>query len=640
MAAIPSPVDQATQSNYLDIETTHLELDWTVDWSQRIIRGKATLHLRARSSSSSVDKVVLDTSYLAIKTCSLVENDKDLAFSIPPKRQHPVLGSALTISLPAPLQKGETVAISIEYATTDECTALGWLNAEQTDSKRYPFMYSQCQAIHARSLLPCMDTPAIKASYVARVKSTLPVLLSAQRTVPPLEDGVPEIDGTEHEYVWEQKIKIPSYLIAIAGGELAFRPLGKRTGIWAEPGKVDACAYEFEQDAERMVSTAEQLCGPYRWGRYDALVLPASFPYGGMENPNCTFLTPALVVGDRSQVDVVAHEASHSWHGNDVSCDGWSSFWLNEGWTTYTERLVALKLHGPAARDFEYIQGYKAMTDDLKRFDKDGMRKAQRLHIPYEFGEDPDEFYSSVAYNKGANFLYYLEKLVGGVEVFNPYQKAYIQAFEGKSLTTQQWEEHFWSYWSQFPEKEQILREKVDWNAWFNGEGLELPVKMEYDTTLADRAYSLASSWHSSRTLSDADLARKFSASDLQGWSATQIVLFLETLGTQDVYGKETVEAFEGIYGFNKNANPEIKLRWFLFALKAGLYAPETAHWVRNQGRMKYCRPTYRAIYQVDKDLARETFEEYGVGFLHPIARRLIAQELGLEAGGDKGKKQ
>ena len=291
-----------------------MELDWTVDWSQRIIRGKATLHLRARSSSSSVDKVVLDTSYLAIKTCSLVENDKDLAFSIPPKRQHPVLGSALTISLPAPLQKGETVAISIEYATTDECTALGWLNAEQTDSKRYPFMYSQCQAIHARSLLPCMDTPAIKASYVARVKSTLPVLLSAQRTVPPLEDGVPEIDGTEHEYVWEQKIKIPSYLIAIAGGELAFRPLGKRTGIWAEPGKVDACAYEFEQDAERMVSTAEQLCGPYRWGRYDALVLPASFPYGGMENPCLTFLTPALIVGDRSQVDVVAHEASHSWH--------------------------------------------------------------------------------------------------------------------------------------------------------------------------------------------------------------------------------------------------------------------------------------------------------------------------------------
>ena len=288
-----------------------MELDWTVDWSQRIIRGKATLHLRARTL---VDKVVLDTSYLAIKRCSLAENDKELAFSIPPKRQHPVLGSALTITLPSPLPKGETVAISIEYATTDECTALGWLNAEQTDSKRYPFMYSQCQAIHARSLLPCMDTPAIKASYVAHVKSTLPVLLSAQRTVPPLEDGVPEIDGTEHEYVWEQKIKIPSYLIAIAGGELAFRPLGKRTGIWAEPGKVDACAYEFEQDAERMVSTAEQLCGPYRWGRYDALVLPASFPYGGMENPNATFLTPALIVGDRSQVDVVAHEASHSWH--------------------------------------------------------------------------------------------------------------------------------------------------------------------------------------------------------------------------------------------------------------------------------------------------------------------------------------
>ncbi|GAA5863563.1 hypothetical protein JCM3774_006527 [Rhodotorula dairenensis] len=630
MAAISSPVDQATQSNYLDIHPTHLELDWTVDWSQRIVRGTATHHFRARKDG--VDKVVLDTSYLAIKRCFGPHGD--LEFSLPAKR-HPVLGSALTISLPSPpLNKEDTAVISIEYATTDECTALGWLNAEQTDSKRYPFMYSQCQAIHARSLLPCMDTPATKATYRARVRSTLPVLLSAQRTVPPLEDGVPEIDGTEHEYVWEQKVKIPSYLIALAGGELAFRPLGARTGIWAEPGKVDACAYEFEQDAERMVSTAEQLCGPYRWGRYDALVLPSSFPYGGMENPNITFLTPALIVGDRSQVDVVAHEASHSWHGNDVSCDGWSSFWLNEGWTTYTERLVALKLHGPAARDFEYIQGYKAMTDDLKRFDKDGMRKAQRLHIPYEFGEDPDEFYSSVAYDKGANFLYYLEKLVGGVEVFNPYQKEYIRAFEGKSLTTQQWEEHFWSYWSRFPEKEQILREKVDWNAWFNGEGLELPVKMEYDTSLADRAYSLASAWNDSRTLSASDLANKFSPSDLHGWSATQIVLFLETLGTQARYGKEAVEAFEGIYRFNANANPEIKLRWFLFALKAGLYASEAAHWVRDQGRMKYCRPTYRAIFEVDPDLARATFKQYGVGFLHPIARRLIAQELGLE--GDK----
>lgn len=191
---------------------------------------------------------------------------------------------------------------------------------------------------------------------------------------------------------------------------------------------------------------------------------------------------------------------------------------------------------------------------------------------------------------------------------------------------------------------------------------------MEYDTSLADRAYSLASAWHSSRSLPAADLAAKFSASDLHGWSATQIVLFLETLGTQDRYGKETLEAFEGIYRFNANANPEIKvgrclpavstarewqscietfggltccldpgpqLRWFLFALKAGLYAPEAAHWVRDQGRMKYCRPTYRAIYEVDPDLARETFRQYGVGFLHPIARRLIAHELGLE--GDKG---
>lgn len=348
MAALPSPVDvsrfsadpqplrhhipthplprsrqQATQSNYRDISTTHLELDWTVDWQQRILRGAVTHHLVAKTDN--VRKVILDSSYLTIQRCFLRsassddqgDSTKDLEFSLPAKR-HPVLGSPLTISLPRPLARGDALRLVIEYATTDECTALGWLNASQTDSKRYPFVYSQCQAIHARSMIPLFDTPAVKATYSARVRSTLPVLLSARRTSPPLEDGVPEIDGREHQYEYDQPIAIPSYLIAIAGGELAFRSLGERTGIWAEPGMIERCEYEFREDAERMVRTAEELCGPYRWGRYDALVLPSSFPYGGMEIPQITFLTPALIVGDRSQVDVVAHEASHSWHVSPV----------------------------------------------------------------------------------------------------------------------------------------------------------------------------------------------------------------------------------------------------------------------------------------------------------------------------------
>ncbi|GAA5904016.1 hypothetical protein JCM5296_002508 [Sporobolomyces johnsonii] len=630
-APVPPSVDNATQSNFHDIRTTHLSLDWIVDWQQQIIRGSVTHSLTALKDG--VDKVIFDSSYLSIKRCFVVAEggqEEELTFDLP--KRHKSLGSALTVQLPKALKEGDKCELKIEYGTTDGCTALGWLTAEQTDSGKYPFLYSQCQAIHCRSLIPCQDTPSVKLTYSAVVYSTLPILLSARRTSPPPSAPQPVIDGTTHTYKFDQPIAIPSYLVAIAGGELAFKALGERTGIWAEPGVLDACAWEFEEDAEKIVKIAEELVTPYVWGRYDALVLPSSFPYGGMENPQVTFLTPALVVGDRSQVDVLAHECSHSWHGNLVSCANWDSFWLNEGWTTYTERLIALRLHGPAARDFEYIIGAKSLRDDLRRFNEPGMTKGQRLHIPYAFGEDPDDLYSGVAYDKGANFLLYLEKVVGGLEVFSPYQKAFVERFSGLSISTQDWLDHFWSYWGQYPEKERVLRETVDWDAWLHGEGLELPVKMEYDTSLADDAYALAASWDSSRSLAAAELEKRFSKKDIEGWSATQFVLFMETMGTYPSFEKErhAVEALDRAYGVMANKNPEIKLRWFLFVLKAGMYAEEAAAWVKTVGRMKYVRPIYRALDKVDHELAKKTFLA-SAKLLHPIARQLVARDLGLE---------
>ncbi|GAA6008260.1 hypothetical protein JCM10207_000057 [Rhodosporidiobolus poonsookiae] len=624
-----SPRDVTTQSNYQDIASTHIDLDLTVDWAQRILRGSVVHSMKVEADS--VDTAIFDSSYISIQRASIVSSagSKETTFSLP--KRHKVYGSALSVQLDRAYKKGETVQVKIEYQTTDECTALGWLEKEQTDSGKWPFVYSQCQAIHARSLIPIQDTPSVKLTYTAVVHSPLPVLLSALRTSPPLGAPEPPIDGTVRTYTWEQKTAIPSYLFAIAGGELAFAKLGERTGIWSEPGRLNECEWEFKEDAEKIVHVAEELTTPYVWGRYDALVLPSSFPYGGMENPNMTFLTPALIVGDRSQVDVLAHECAHSWHGNLVGCAGWDSFWLNEGWTTYTERLIALKLHGPAARDFEYVLGAKSLRDDLEKFEK-GEKKGQRLHIPYVFGEDPDDLYSGVAYDKGANFLYYLEKVVGGLEVFNPYQKDYIKTFSGKSITTADFERHFWQYWNQYPEKAKKLREEVDWEKWFNGEGLELPVKMEYDLSLAQACYDLASSWSSSRGLPHSELTARFKPSDLDGWSATQVVLFLETMGAADAFtehGGVVVETLGEVYGVRENKNPEIQLRWFLFALKAGLYAQDAATWVRRQGRMKYCRPIYKALNTVDSKLARKTFEENAT-FYHPIARGMIAKDLGL----------
>ncbi|GAA5829465.1 hypothetical protein JCM5353_001344 [Sporobolomyces roseus] len=619
--------DPATQSNYNDIRTTHLHLDWTVDFSQSFIRGSVVHSLVARKDQ--IDHVVFDSSFISIKKITTVEEggEKELKWDLP--KRHKTMGSGLRVELGKSLNKGEKIDVKIHYSTTDDCTALGWLTPEQTQSGKYAFLYSQAQAIHCRSMIPCQDTPSVKATYSATVHSPLPILLSARRTSPPPSAPQPEIDGKLHEYKFDQPIAIPSYLIAIAGGELAFKALGERTGIWAEPGMLDKSAWEFEKDAEKIVSVAEELVTPYVWGRYDALVLPASFPYGGMENAN---LTPALIVGDRSQVDVLSHECSHSWHGNLVSCSDWASFWLNEGWTTYTERLIALKLHGPATRDFEYIIGEKAMKDDLKRFDKDGLRFGQRLHIPYEKGVDPDDVYSSVAYDKGANFLYYLEKVVGGLEVFSPYHKDFVNTFAGHSIGTQDWLDHFWSYWSQFPEKEKLLREKVDFDAWLHGEGLDLPVKMEYDTSLADVAYSLASSWDSSRSLPREELVKKFSKSDISDFQTNQVIVFLETLAGEESFEKnqEAVKAMNEVYELLENRNPEIKLRWFLFSLKAGLYAKEAAAFVRTVGRLKYVRPIYRAIFKIEPDLAKKTFLE-SKQLLHPIARTMVSRDLGLE---------
>ncbi|GAA5901564.1 bifunctional aminopeptidase/epoxide hydrolase [Sporobolomyces salmoneus] len=621
--------DPATQSNYDDIATTHLHLDWTVDFSQSFIRGSVVHSLLAKKNG--INQVVFDSSFISIKRIVEVKDEKEigeLKWHLPKRNKS--MGSALKVELGRELKKGDNVEVKIEYSTTDECTALGWLTPEQTDSGKYAFLYSQCQAIHCRSLIPCQDTPSVKATYSAVVHSPLPILLSARRTSPPPSAPQPEIDGQLHTYKFEQSIAIPSYLIAIAGGELAFKALGERTGIWAEPGMLERSAWEFQEDAEKIVSGLEELVTPYVWGRYDALVLPASFPYGGMENAN---LTPALIVGDRSQVDVLGHEASHSWHGNLISCSDWASFWLNEGWTTYTERLLTGKLHGnPASRDFEYIIGEKAMKDDLKRFDKDGLRFGQRLHIPYEKGVDPDDVYSSVAYDKGANFLYCLEKTVGGLEVFNPYHKAFVKKFSGHSISTQDWLDHFWSYWSQFPEKEKLLKEKVDFDAWLNGEGLDLPVKMEYDTSLADASYALAASWDSARSLPREELVKKFSKADIEKFQTNQVIVFLETLAGKDSFEKnqEAIEVMEEVYGFLETKNPEIKLRNFLVSLKAGLYATEAAAFVRTVGRLKYVRPIYRAIFEIEPELAKKTFLE-SKHLLHPIARTMVARDLGLE---------
>jgi len=358
-----------------------------------------------------------------------------------------------------------------------------------------------------------------------------------------------------------------------------------------------------------------------------------------MENACLTFLTPTLLAGDRSLVDVVAHEASHSWFGNNVTTADSGHFWLNEGFTTYLERILQGELHGAAERDFSYIIGRKSLSDALAQYKE--KPKYQRLVIPYTPGEDPDDAYSTVPYEKGANFLLYLERQLGGLPVMLPYLQNYVETFRGKSIRTDDWKAHLFKYFADHG-KVDIL-DKVNFEAWLHGEGLDLPETITYDTSLAQKAYELANKWDESRKHDDPSHL-KFSESDLEGFSSNQIVVFLESLQSlSPVLPASHIRYMAETYkSFNTTGNAEIRSRWYALVLASDA-AKDVAHnasdWVVGhekgssgvKGRMKFCRPIFRAVYKVEPSLAVEYFEA-NKQYFHPIASKLIAKDLGLSS--------
>ncbi|KAF8508488.1 hypothetical protein JB92DRAFT_2732664 [Gautieria morchelliformis] len=625
--------DQTTQSNYRDISTEHIDIDWSLDFNAKTVSGTARHNLIAKKDG--VQEVVLDTSFLDIKSVQV--NGQTSRYSL--GEHHAVMGSPLSIQFPQSLSTGKTIAVSIEYSTTAQSTALQWLDEAQTAGKQFPYLFSQCQPIYARSLLPVQESthPFLNQTYNASVTSVLPALLSAIRQSPPAVG--PPHDGKKIgedlvKYTYKQPIPIPSYLIAIAAGNVRYRVfpavLGKpwTSGVWAEPEVVDAAYSEFSEDTVRFIKAGEELIAPYRFGVYDLLVLPPSFPYGGMENACLTFLTPTLLTGDHSLNDVVVHEFTHSFFGNGVTQADSSSFFLNEGWTTYGERLIQQVLHGPKERGFQFIIGRKALNDSLEGY-KD-QPKYQRLVIDFDYGENPDDAYSSIPYEKGANLILHLgEENCWGLDVFLPYIRDYVNTFTGKSISAYQWKDHLYDYYKRNDPERVKLLDTIDWQAWFFGEGTELPDKMEYDTSLATQAYDLASKWEASR---DSPVsALPFKAEDLDQFSANQKIVFLERLQSLSPLPSSHVHHLTSLYLFNMSTNCDLRLRWYSLALStdaASDFAPDAAAWLVDRetglkGRMKFCRPIFQAVHKVNPELAIETFTAHASEF-HPIARRLI----------------
>ncbi|CAG2108930.1 unnamed protein product [Medioppia subpectinata] len=577
----------------------------------------ATVDLTVQKQTETVDEILLDTSGLSIDGVTDAQTGQPLNYTLSPSVA--VFGAKLTVKLPASVRS----TVRIAYRTSSKATALQWLKPEQTAGKRHPYLLSQCQAIHCRSILPIQDTPAVKQTYDAAIVAPkdLVVLMSAVR------DGTGAVHQSDNsatkEYRFKQKIAIPSYLIAIAVGDLVSKEIGPRSHVWSEPALIDRCAYEFA-NTEKMLATAESIVGPYVWGVYDLLVLPPSFPFGGMENPCLTFVTPTLLAGDRSLESVVAHEIAHSWTGNLVTNKNWGHFWLNEGFTTFLENKIVGRLSGGEPnRQFRAFEGLKSLKNDIDNLGRDS--PFTKLLIDHR-GVDPDDAFSTVPYYKGHTFLFYLEQLLGGPEVFEPFLRTYIDNFKYKVIETNDFRSFLQNYFSD--NKEALSR--IDWGLWINGTGMPHIIP-DYDQTLAKECIELANRWIAA---ADTDWSQ-FRANDISAMDAWQRVEFLNNLlaAPEGKISAAKVEAITRTYGLQDNHNSEIRCLWLRLSLAAHCkaYTADAVQFITSQGRMKFVKPIYKALYAWDetRQLAVDTFKA-NAHQLMDMSAKAVAKELHL----------
>ncbi|KAJ0418130.1 leukotriene A-4 hydrolase [Aspergillus carlsbadensis] len=603
---INTPRDPNTLSNYNNFRCTHTEANFEILFEQKRLVGNVVHKLKSTNNAESKE-IILDSSHVSIDEVQVNGSPAEWEL-LPPFGP---LGTALKIKLDQPVQLDELVDVKISVQTTEKCTALQWLTKAQTSTKKHPYMFSQCQAIHARSIFPCQDTPDVKATFDFNITSPLPVIASGLpfRTTPSAAQTGAKL------YQFQQKVPIPSYLFALASGDIDEAPIGPRSRVATSPDKLRECQWELEADTERFIETIEKIIYDYAWGEYNVLILPPSFPYGGMENPTYTYCTPSIISKDRQNVDVIAHELAHSWSGNLVTSASWEHFWLNEGWTVYLERRILAAIHGEKYRHFSAIIGWKALRDSVERYGED--HEFTKL-VPTLKGQDPDDAFSSVPYEKGFTFLFFLEKLVRK-EKFDKFIPHYFTKFKGKSLDSYEFKSTILDFFSSDAEAYKLLQE-LDWDGWFYRPGL--PPKPEFDTSLADTVYELAHKWKSQPFQPHLD--------DIKGLTANQIVVFLEqVLFFEQPLTADQSKLMGEVYGFAKSENIEVANLYLQVGLKAGdkSVIEPTTELLGRIGRMKFVRPLFRTLQKVDRQAAVKTFER-NKDFYHPICRAMVEKDL------------
>ena len=547
-----------------EARVTHVSLDLVPDFDSKRIGGTARL---AIERGENADSIILDIDDLAIRRVSMAGGDT-LPFRV--GADDPNMGQPLIIQLPA---TGDTIVI--EYETSPEASAVQWLDPAQTAGGRLPFLFTQGQAILTRSWVPTQDSPGIRQTYDARihVPAGMKAVMSAELLTPQGEAG----NDNRIAYRFKLDQAVPPYLIALAVGDLAFREIGPRSGVWAEPSVVERAANEFGE-VEQMMDAAEKLYGPYRWGRYDILVLPPSFPFGGMENPRLTFATPTVLAGDRSLVSLIAHELAHSWSGNLVTNATWADFWLNEGFTTYIEARIMEELRGADYADMLRQLGREDLTSTIEEM---GATSADtKLHIDLA-GRNPDDGMTSIAYEKGSAFLQTVESVVGRQRL-DAFLKQYFDAHAFQPMTAEQ----FVAYMNEnlFENEQEATR--VNAQQWIFEPGLpaNVPPITPARFTAVDQQVTAFRGGTAPSQL------------QTQNWSTQEWLRFLRAL--PDTMSAQQMTALDQAFNFTRSGNSEILFEWFRSAIRNRYEPamPALERFLTTQGRRKFIAPLFQDL--------------------------------------------
>jgi leukotriene-A4 hydrolase len=597
-SALAFALDPLSYARYDQVKTTDLHMDLKADFTKKTLSGYAELSLDwIDKSARTLD---LDTRELSIsKIQALGADGKWTPLKYTLAKPDEEKGQALHIALDSQPQK-----VRIYYRTAPTASALQWLTPAQTLSGKRPFMFSQSQSIDARSWVPVQDTPAVRFTYSARIDAPagLRVVMSA--------DNDPKATGKGG---WKFKMPqvIPSYLLAIGIGEIDVRTLGKRSGVYAEPKRIEAAAYEFA-DTEKMIDAAEALYGPYRWGRYDMLVLPPSFPYGGMENPRLTFLTPTMIAGDRSLNDLIAHELAHSWSGNLVTNASWKHFWLNEGFTTYVTPRILESLYGADVADMNLqVEQEEAIASLAK------IPTAKQILVTRTPDTSPAEYADEgLVYPKGAWLLRTLEQRAGRA-VFDPFLRGWFDQHAFQSVTSEQ----FIAYLRKnLLDKNPNLMTEAELEEWLYQPGIPAHAPRVKSARLA-ALDALRDSWLKGATPT--------AAIDTKKWTANEWIKFMN-----DIDGKATaaqLKELDRAFGLARTSNNEVGFRFYRASINAGYrdIRPQLQAFLMSVGRQKFVVPLYTALRNNpdDKAWAEGVFKKARERY-HPATQKSVGTAM------------